>query len=70
MAREAKWLIVEGMSCSHCGNRIKKALGELNGVGGVSVDLKSKKVSFEFDSALTGLGRIKDTIEEQGYEVK
>jgi len=43
MAKETITLIVDGMSCSHCENRVKKALGALNGVGSVAVDLKSKK---------------------------
>ena len=38
-------LKVEGISCSHCENAIKKALGALNGVGSVAVDLKKKIVT-------------------------
>lgn len=40
MAIEAKTLNVEGMSCSHCENAVKKSVGALNGVKNVSVDLK------------------------------
>ncbi len=32
MSSEVKILIVEGMSCSHCENTVKKAVGALNGV--------------------------------------
>ena len=35
-------LNVEGMSCQHCENRVKKAVGELAGVSSVDVDLKRK----------------------------
>jgi copper chaperone len=69
MANEVKTLNVEGMSCSHCENSIKKAVGELNGVATVSVDLKSKMVSIEFDSEKVSIETIKDTIEDQGYDV-
>jgi len=62
-------LNVEGMSCSHCENRVKKAVGALNGVANVLVDLKSKKVSIEFDSEKVSIETIKDTIEDQGYDV-
>ena len=32
MSMEVKTLTVGGMSCSHCENSIKKAVGALNGV--------------------------------------
>jgi len=38
-------LNVEGMSCSHCENRVKNAVSSLNGVNSVNVDLANKKVS-------------------------
>lgn len=69
MANEIKTLNVEGMSCSHCENSVKKAVGALNGVAAISVDLKSKKVSIEFDSEKVSIETIKDTIEDQGYDV-
>jgi copper chaperone len=40
---------VDGMSCNHCENRVKKAVGSLNGVSSVNVDLAKKTVSVEFD---------------------
>lgn len=70
MAIQASVLSVEGMSCSHCENRIKKVVGALNGVSGVSVDLKSKKVAIDFNPDKVSLDTIKATIEDQGYDVK
>ena len=70
MASEVKILNVEGMSCSHCENSIKKAVGSLNGVGNVIVDLRSKKVTIEFDPEKVNVDIIKDTIEDQGYDIK
>jgi copper chaperone len=70
MAIEVNTLDVEGMSCSHCENSVKKAVGALNGVDGVSVDLKAKKVTVEFDPEKVTIETIKDTIEDQGYDVK
>lgn len=69
MAREISSLTVEGMSCSHCENSIKKAVGALNGVDSVYVDLKTKKVSVEYDPEKVTAGTIIDTIEDQGYDV-
>jgi copper chaperone len=69
MANEVKILNVEGMSCSHCENSVKKAVGALNGVENVTVDLESKKVTIEFDPEKVNVDMIKDAIEDQGYDV-
>lgn len=61
--------MVEGMSCQHCVNTIKKAVGELKGVGKVEVDLQAKKVTVELDSTTITLETVKATIEDQGYVV-
>jgi copper chaperone len=70
MSKETKTLKVEGMSCSHCENAVKKSVGELNGVDSVAVNLKGKSVTIEFDSSKVTVDMIKDTIEDQGYDVK
>jgi copper chaperone len=62
-------LKVEGISCSHCENAIKKALGALNGVGSVAVDLKKKTVTVGYESQKVTLADIKNEIEDQGYDV-
>jgi len=70
MSKETKVFNVEGMSCSHCENTIKKAVGALNGVENVMVDLAMKKVSVEYDPDKVELDIIRGTIEDQGYDVK
>ncbi len=60
---------VEGMSCNHCVNSIKNAVGSLNGVESVDVDLKGKKVAVDYTDGLVTVQTIKETIEDQGYEV-
>lgn len=69
MAKETTTLSVPGMSCSHCEAAIKKAVSALNGVDKVSVDLKGKKVSVDYDQEKVTLKTIKDSIEDQGYDV-
>lgn len=69
MAKETKVLNVEGMSCSHCENAVKKSVGALSGVDNVSVDLKDKKVTVDFDPSEVTLDAIKEAIEDQGYDV-
>lgn len=70
MSVENAILTVHGMSCSHCESSIKKAVGALNGVISVMVDLGSKKVSVEFDQGKVSVDTIKATIEDQGYDVR
>lgn len=70
MAKEIKTLHVEGMSCSHCENSVKTSVGALIGIDSVAVDLIGKKVTVEYDSEKVKLDTIKETIEDQGYEVK
>lgn len=61
-------LKVEGMSCGHCVNSIESSVGELKGVSSVKVDLAGNEVTVEFENEET-LNQIKETIEDQGYEV-
>jgi copper chaperone len=70
MAKEISNLTVNGMSCSHCENSVKKAVGALNGVDSVRVDLISKKVFVEYDPEIVSMETIKETIEDQGYDVE
>ncbi|WP_106769146.1 copper ion binding protein [Paenibacillus faecalis] len=58
---------VEGMSCNHCVSSIEGALKNA-GMSG-KVDLDSKTVTVEYDEAKTTVEQIKETIEEQGYDI-
>lgn len=62
-------LNVEGMSCGHCVKAIEGSVGELTGVEKVTVDLKNAKVEVQFDSNTVSLDKIKETIDDQGYDV-
>lgn len=70
MPKETKSLTVSGMTCSHCENSIKKAVGILVGVDSVSVNLRSKKVNVEYDPTKVSLAAIAEAIKEQGYDVQ
>lgn len=62
-------LNVDGMSCEHCVKAIKKAVSALPGVSDVSVDLSAKTVAVDHDPAQSTLDKIKNEIEDQGYDV-
>ncbi|WP_313892181.1 copper chaperone CopZ [Psychrobacillus sp.] len=63
-------LNVQGMSCGHCVKAVEGGVGELAGVNEVKVNLAEGLVEIAFDEAKVSLDQIKETIEEQGYEVK
>ncbi|MFC4807937.1 copper ion binding protein [Paenibacillus sp. GCM10023250] len=60
-------LQVQGMSCQHCVISIEGALKEIGAVG--KVNLRNESVEVAFDDNQISLERIKETIEEQGYDV-
>jgi copper chaperone len=62
-------LKVEGMSCGHCVKAIEGNVGELKGVSTVKVDLESGKVDIEYKSDEVTLETIKETIDDQGYDI-
>jgi copper chaperone len=68
MAATSTTLNVKGMSCSHCVNAIETALKEL-GVESVNVDLNGNKVNVSFDENVVSLEKVKEAIEDAGYDV-
>ena len=60
-------LNVQGMSCGHCVNSIQNALKDVGANG--KADLSSKTVLVEYNEEKLSLEKIKETIEEQGYDV-
>ncbi|WP_299736938.1 copper chaperone CopZ [Rossellomorea sp. y25] len=62
-------LTVEGMSCGHCVKAIEGSVAKLDGVKSVQVSLEEKKVEVEFDDSQVKLNEIKETIDDQGYDV-
>ncbi len=69
MSNTVTTLKVEGMSCQHCVNSIKNAVSALKGVARVEVDLNKKQVTVNYTAGSVTEENIKETIEDQGYEV-
>lgn len=61
---------VTGMSCGHCENTVRTSVGALSGVNNVSVELKTGKVTVDYDPQKVDLKTIENVIEDKGYEVK
>jgi copper chaperone len=58
------------MSCEHCVKAVTNAVGALDGVDAVRVDLGAKTVRITRDAAKAPLDKIRLAIEDQGYEVR
>ncbi|WP_285766938.1 copper chaperone CopZ [Peribacillus sp. SI8-4] len=63
-------LNVSGMSCGHCVSAVEGNVGKLAGVDSVKVHLESGKVDVAFDNDKVSLKKIKETIDDQGYDVE
>ncbi|MBS4178378.1 copper chaperone CopZ [Lederbergia citrea] len=63
-------LNVEGMSCGHCVNAVEGSVSKLQGVSEVKVNLENGTVDVEYDAAAVGVDAIKETIDDQGFDVK
>ncbi len=63
-------LNVRGMSCSHCVNAVEGSVGALEGVERVKVNLEDGKVDVEYNPDIVTIEKIKETIDDQGYDVE
>jgi len=63
--------LVTGMTCNHCVASVTEELSELDGVTGVSVDLKPGEASIVHvgSSAVLDASAVRAAIAEAGYEL-
>ena len=64
----ATTLKVKGMSCQHCVMSVTKALGQLEGIKNVQVDLAEGAVRFDNSEEIAS-DRIEKAISDAVYEV-
>jgi Cu+-exporting ATPase len=58
---------VDGMTCASCVAHIEKAVGKLEGVASVTVNLATEKADVTYDPARVRLSGIKKAISDAGY---
>lgn len=58
---------VSGMTCAACAARIEKALGRLEGIGNVTVNLALERMSVTFDRNKVGAQQIGEKVRQLGY---
>ena len=57
------------MSCGHCVKAVEGSVGALEGVNSVKVNLDAATVDVEYNNETVTLDKIKETIDDQGYDV-
>jgi len=65
-----KTLEVKGMTCGHCKMAVEGALKKLEGVSTAEVNLEAGKVDVTFDDSKVTVDKMKEAIEDQGYDVE
>jgi copper chaperone len=60
---------VPSISCGHCVRTIRTALGEVEGVQQVAVDIDTKQVEVIYDPATVSEAQMKATLAEADYPV-
>jgi mercuric ion binding protein len=66
-ANRSVMLVIQNMTCSVCPLTVKKALSQVNGVGGVEIDYESKIATVTFDDAETTTEKLTEATTNAGY---
>lgn len=66
---ESKKIIIDGMQCNHCKMTVEKALGTIEGVTKVDVDLENNVAIINSNQQIDVL-KLKEVISKVGFEVK
>lgn len=66
---ESTTLVAPEISCEHCQHAIEGAVGELEGVNQVHVDIPTKTVHIDYDPQVVTLAKIEEVLDDTGYTV-
>ena len=66
---ESTSLVAPDIACEHCQHAIEGAVGELEGVNSVKVDIPSKRVDINYNPEKVTLTKIEEVLEDVGYTV-
>ena len=64
-----KIIAIEGMSCGHCAGRVTDALGKIDNVENVNVNLVEKTATVELSQDVEDI-QLTEAVQAVGYEVK
>ncbi len=66
---ETTTLVAPDISCEHCQHAIEGAVGKMEGVSNVKVDIPTKTVLVEYDPQQVTLAKIEEVMDDVGYTV-
>ena len=66
---ESTILVAPDISCEHCQHAIEGAVGKMEGVKQVKVNIPTKTVQVEYDPKLVTLAKIEAVMDDVGYTV-
>ena len=66
---ESTTLVAPDISCEHCQHAIEGAVGQLDGVSQVKVDIPTKTVHIDYNPEIVTLAKIEEVLDETGYTV-
>lgn len=67
---ESTTLVAPDISCEHCQHAIEGAVGKMEGVSSVKVDIPTKSVHISYDPQKVTLDKIEAVMDEEGYTVE
>ncbi len=67
---ETTTLVAPDISCQHCQHAIEGAVGKIEGVQTVKVDIPTKSVHVEYDPQRVTVARIEEVMDDVGYTVE
>ena len=63
-------LKIKGMHCTGCSTRLEKVLNNQEGIENAKVSFEEAKADIKFDENQISLEKIKEAIEDAGFEVE
>jgi copper chaperone len=66
---ESTKLVAPDISCEHCQHAIEGAVGKMEGVSQVTVDIPTKTVHIDYDPQTVSLTQIGEVLDDTGYTV-
>ena len=63
-------LVAPDISCEHCQHAIEGAVGKVEGVSSVKVDIPTKSIHLTYDPQKVSLEKIEEVLDDTGYTVE
>ena len=66
---ESATLVASDISCEYCQRAVEGAVGKVDGVQTVKVDIPTKSVQVEYDPQKVTVAKIEEVMDDVGYTV-